>query len=38
MAPLMANYHKQIIKKAALGLWHGQDCYGAYSPFVKTAI
>jgi glycosyltransferase involved in cell wall biosynthesis len=37
MAPLMASYHKQIIKTAALGLWHGQDCYGAYSPFCENS-
>ncbi len=37
MAPVMANYHKQIIKAATLGLWHGQDCYGAYSPFCENS-
>lgn len=37
MAPLMANYHKQIIKSATLGLWHGQDCYDAYSPFCDNS-
>lgn len=37
MAPLMANYHQQIIKSATLGLWHGQDCYDAYSPFCENS-
>lgn len=33
LAPLMASYHKSIIKNSDLGLWNGQDCYTAYSPF-----
>lgn len=33
LAPLMASYHKWIIKNCALGLWHGEDCYSVYSPF-----
>lgn len=37
IAPVMANYHKQIIKTATLGLWHGQDCYSAYSPFCENS-
>ncbi|AFZ19460.1 glycosyltransferase [Allocoleopsis franciscana] len=37
MAPLIASYHKQIIKNCALGLWHGQDCYSAYSPFCQNS-
>jgi glycosyltransferase involved in cell wall biosynthesis len=37
MAPLIAIYHKQIIKNCSLGLWHGQDCYSAYSPFCKNS-
>jgi glycosyltransferase involved in cell wall biosynthesis len=37
MAPIMANYHKQIIKSATLGLWHGQDCYSAYSPLCENS-
>ncbi|MCA1995415.1 MAG: glycosyltransferase [Coleofasciculus sp. S288] len=32
-APLIAIYHKRIIKNCSLGLWHGYDCYSAYSPF-----
>jgi len=33
VALLIANYHKSIIQNCALGLWHGNDCYTAYSPF-----
>lgn len=33
VSPLMATYHKWIIKNCTLGLWHGNDCYSAYSPF-----
>jgi glycosyltransferase involved in cell wall biosynthesis len=36
-SPLMAIYHKQIIKNCALGLWQGQDCYAAYSPFCNNS-
>lgn len=32
-SPLMAQLEKSVIKRASLGLWHGQDCYTAYSPF-----
>jgi glycosyltransferase involved in cell wall biosynthesis len=37
LAPIMESYHKQIIKNCALGLWHGQDCYSAYSPFCHNS-
>ncbi|HEY9693962.1 MAG TPA: glycosyltransferase [Oculatellaceae cyanobacterium] len=37
MAPLIANYHKWIIHNCALGLWHGEDCYAAYSPFCSNS-
>lgn len=37
LAPLMASYHKWIIKNCALGLWHGNDCYSAYSPFCDNS-
>lgn len=33
LAPVMANYHRWIIQKSTLGLWHGNDCYSAYSSF-----
>lgn len=37
VAPIMAGYHKHIIKNCALGLWHGHDCYSAYSPFCNNS-
>jgi len=37
IAPLMANYHKWIIQNCALGLWHGNDCYAAYSRFCQNS-
>ncbi|MFB8787500.1 MAG: glycosyltransferase [Potamolinea sp.] len=36
-SPLMAIYHKRIIKNCALGLWQGQDCYAAYSAFCNNS-
>lgn len=36
-ATLMEGYHKHIIKNCALGLWHGNDCYAAYSPFCHNS-
>ncbi len=36
MAPLIASYNKWIIQNCALGLWHGDDCYSAYSPFCSN--
>ena len=36
-SPLMAHFEKYVIKRSDLGLWHGQDCYAAYSPFCKTS-
>jgi glycosyltransferase involved in cell wall biosynthesis len=32
-APLMKRYHRRIIRRCALGLWHGDDCFRAYSPW-----
>jgi glycosyltransferase involved in cell wall biosynthesis len=37
IAPLMASYHKQIIKNCTLGLWQGQDCYSTYSPYCHNS-
>ena len=31
--PLMKRYHRHIIQHCALGLWHGDDCFRAYSPW-----
>jgi glycosyltransferase involved in cell wall biosynthesis len=34
-APLMERYHRHIIRHCSLGLWHGDDCYRAYSPWCR---
>lgn len=36
-SPLIAIYHQRIIKNCTLGLWQGQDCYAAYSPFCNNS-
>jgi glycosyltransferase involved in cell wall biosynthesis len=30
LSSLMQHYHRWIIQKATLGLWHGEDCYTTY--------
>jgi glycosyltransferase involved in cell wall biosynthesis len=37
LSPLMAKYHQWIISHCSLGLWHGDDCYAAYSPFCSNS-
>lgn len=37
VARLMKNYHRQIIQKSALGLFHGADCFDAYSPWCANS-
>lgn len=32
-APVMKRYHRHIIRHCSLGLWHGDDCFRAYSPW-----
>ena len=32
-APLMERYHRHVIQHCSLGLWHGDDCFRAYSPW-----
>ena len=32
-APVMERYHEHIIRHCSLGLWHGDDCFRAYSPW-----
>ena len=32
-APLMQRYHRHIIQHCSLGLWHGDDCFRAFSPW-----
>jgi len=36
-ASLMGPYERMIIRKADLGLFHGADCYGAYSKHCKSS-
>jgi glycosyltransferase involved in cell wall biosynthesis len=31
----MCAYHRGIIRGCALGLWHGSDCFLAYSPWAR---
>jgi glycosyltransferase involved in cell wall biosynthesis len=31
----MERYHRHIIERCTLGLWHGDDCFRAYSPWCK---
>lgn len=33
--PLMERYHHHVIQHCSLGLWHGDDCYRAYSPWCR---
>ena len=35
-ADLMDRYHRFVISHCAAGLWHGQECYAAYSPWCKN--
>ena len=35
--PLMEQYHRYIIKRCSLGLWHGDDCFRAYSPWCSQS-
>ncbi len=32
-APLVRRLHARVIRGAALGLWHGDDCFRAYAPW-----
>lgn len=34
-APLMKRYHQHVIRHSSLGLWHGDDCFRAYSPWCR---
>jgi glycosyltransferase involved in cell wall biosynthesis len=35
VAGVMKRYHRHVIRRCSLGLWHGSDCYKAYSPWCK---
>jgi glycosyltransferase involved in cell wall biosynthesis len=37
LSPIVAQYHYWIIRNCSLGLWHGNDCYVAYSPFCQNS-
>ncbi len=34
-APLMERCHRHVIQRCSLGLWHGDDCFRAYSPWCR---
>ena len=36
-APVMKRYHSYIIRHCSLGLWHGDDCFRAYSPWCSES-
>lgn len=35
--PLIKPYQRYLIRRSHLGLFQGQDCYSAYSPFCKSS-
>jgi glycosyltransferase involved in cell wall biosynthesis len=37
LSSLTRHYHQWIIRQCSLGLWHGEDCYRAYSPFCPNS-
>jgi len=37
VSALMRSYHLHLIKRCSLGLWHGSDCYRAYSPYCRES-
>lgn len=37
LALLMQRYHEWIIRRCSLGLWHGENCYRAYSPLCANS-
>jgi glycosyltransferase involved in cell wall biosynthesis len=37
-ATLMVPYHKHLIQRCSLGLWHGSDCFEAYSPWCEHSF
>lgn len=37
-AALMVRYHRHLIEKCSLGLWHGSDCFEAYSRWCKNSF
>jgi glycosyltransferase involved in cell wall biosynthesis len=37
VSTLMCSYHRHLIQRCSLGLWHGSDCYHEYAPWCKTS-
>lgn len=37
VSPLMKRLERHVIRHAALGLFHGRDCFDAYAPFSANA-
>ncbi len=35
-APIIKWYHERLVRRCSLGLWHGFDCYQAYSPYCEN--
>ncbi len=35
LIPIMSCYHRWLIRKSSLGLFHGRDCYNSYSIYSK---
>ena len=38
VSTLMRRYHRNLIQRCTLGLWHGSDCYHAFSPWCETSF
>jgi len=36
-AAAMKVYHRHIIERCSLGLWHGDDCFRAFSPWCRES-
>jgi glycosyltransferase involved in cell wall biosynthesis len=34
---LTKRYHRHLIARCSLGLWHGLDCYSAYAPWCRES-
>ncbi len=35
-APLTERFHRHVIERSSLGLWHGDDCFQAYAPWLAS--
>ena len=36
-SPLLRRYHRHVISNSSLGLWHGDDCFRAYSAWCSQS-